>query len=54
MGLNIRIPIITPIQGRRFINHGPGLRGMAAAVRPVAVGHFPEVWEQSVHFDVVA
>ena len=24
-GLNIRIPKIIPIQGRGFINHGPGL-----------------------------
>ena len=24
-GLNIRIPIITPIKGREFINHGSGL-----------------------------
>ena len=25
-GLNIRIPIIIPIKGRGFINHGSGLR----------------------------
>ena len=24
-GLNIRIPIITPVNGRRFINQGSGL-----------------------------
>ena len=24
-GLNIRIPIIIPIKGKGFINHGPGL-----------------------------
>ena len=24
-GLNIRIPIVTPIKGRGFINHGSGL-----------------------------
>ena len=28
-GLNIRIPIIIPIKGRGFINHGSGLRDKA-------------------------
>ena len=31
-GLKIRIPIIVPMKGRRFINQGPGLSLVNAAV----------------------
>ena len=35
-GLNVRIPIIIPIKGRGFINHGSGLglRGVRVVVVP--------------------
>ena len=32
-GLNIRIPIITPIVGTGFINHGSTLRGVKVELR---------------------
>ena len=39
--LNIRIPIITPIKGRGFINHGSGLaKGVPAAPSTSQAHHY--------------
>ena len=35
--LNIRIPIITPIKGRGFINHGSGLHPKPQTLSPMPV-----------------